>query len=608
MKSLHSKLFFRYAALIFPIIVIFMVILYIILGNTLQKNATSELQADCDNISTLLDTQMEQIDELSKRIVSSDPLHSYLVRDLYSHDIDSYNNKLAFSTTLFDIIKLSFNHMSLNIADIEGHYIYVGNNSIFSIRDPESFYEISWFNPTLLAYGKKKILPPHIPELNSSETPVVSLCRAFSPDDTMNQTAVLELQLQYSYLDKKIKNALHNQKEIKHIYVYDSGGTLVYPYEARPPQNLKKRMLELARSPESAPQSTIYQTRDNASTLFACHASDFTNWTVFVTAEESKIFASFYQFRTLLITASFLLLILLLFITWQIANKMTIPLKKLEQTAHALTFDNLSSYELPDYKSTFKELDSLYRSFEQMQQNLQDSLQDAISAHTMAADAKMLALQSQMNPHFLYNTLASISILAEDGENEQAVKMCDSLSVLLRYMSSNSSMDVALWQELEHLRSYIYLIKVKYGERIQFHINMDDSLSPIKVPRLLIQPLVENCIKYALNVDPPWVIHITGYIKDSCWVIQVKDNGSGFPPDFLDSFHKKVLEIDWKKPLPELSINGMGILNLYMRLFLKYKQDLIFSLDNLPGNGACVTIGGPLTQNIGDKNDEKLSD
>lgn len=608
MKSLHSKLFFRYAALIFPIIVIFMVILYIILGNTLQKNATSELQADCDNISTLLDTQMEQIDELSKRIVSSDPLHSYLVRDLYSHDIGSYNNKLAFSTTLFDIIKLSFNHMSLNIADIEGHYIYVGNNSIFSIRDPESFYEISWFNPTLLAYGKKKILPPHIPELNSSETPVVSLCRAFSPDDTMNQTAVLELQLEYSYLDKKIKNALHNQKEIKHIYVYDSGGTLVYPYEARPPQNLKKRMLELARSPESAPQSTIYQTRDNASTLFACHASDFTNWTVFVTAEESKIFASFYQFRTLLITASFLLLILLLFITWQIANKMTIPLKKLEQTAHALTFDNLSSYELPDYKSTFKELDSLYRSFEQMQQNLQDSLQDAISAHTMAADAKMLALQSQMNPHFLYNTLASISILAEDGENEQAVKMCDSLSVLLRYMSSNSSMDVALWQELEHLRSYIYLIKVKYGERIQFHINMDDSLSPIKVPRLLIQPLVENCIKYALNVDPPWVIHITGYIKDSCWVIQVKDNGSGFPPDFLDSFHKKVLEIDWKKPLPELSINGMGILNLYMRLFLKYKQDLIFSLDNLPGNGACVTIGGPLTQNIGDKNDEKLSD
>lgn len=608
MKSLHSKLFFRYAALIFPIIVIFMVILYIILGNTLQKNATSELQADCDNISTLLDTQMEQIDELSKRIVSSDPLHSYLVRDLYSHDIDSYNNKLAFSTTLFDIIKLSFNHMSLNIADIEGHYIYVDNNSIFSIRDPKSYREISWFNPTLLAYGKKKILPPHLPELNSSETPVVSLCRAFSPDDTMNQTAVLELQLEYSYLDKKIKNALHNQREIKHIYVYDSGGTRVYPYEARPPQNLEKRMLELARSSESDSQTTIYQTRDNASTLFACHASDFTNWTVFVTAEESKIFAPFYQFRTLLITASFLLLILLLFITWQIANKMTIPLKKLEQTAHALTFDNLSSYELPDYKSTFRELDSLYHSFEQMQQNLQDSLQDAISAHTMAADAKMLALQSQMNPHFLYNTLASISILAEDGENEQAVKMCDSLSVLLRYMSSNSSMDVALWQELEHLRSYIYLIKVKYGERIQFHINMDDSLSPIKVPRLLIQPLVENCIKYALNVDPPWVIHITGYIKDSCWIIQVKDNGSGFPPDFLDSFHKKVLEIDWKKPLPELSINGMGILNLYMRLFLKYKQDLIFSLDNLPENGACVTIGGPLTQNIGDKHDEKLSD
>ena len=608
MKSLHSKLFFRYAALIFPIIIIFMILLYIILGNTLQKNATSELQADCDNISTLLDTQMEQIDELSKRIVSSDPLQSALVRDLYSHDVAAYNNKLAFSTTLFDIIKLSFNHMSLNIADIKGHYIYVGNNSNFSIQDPETFYEVSWFRPALTAYGKKLILPPHIPELNKSETPVVSLCRAFAPGDSIDETAVLELQLEYSYLDKKIKNALHNQKDIKQIYVYDSEGNLVYPYEALPPQNLKDRMLELSRTPEFESQTSIYKTRDDSSTLFACHASSFTNWTVFVTAAESKIFAPFYQFRTLLVTSSFLLLILLLFLTWQIADKLTIPLKKLEQTAHALTFDNLSSYELPDFKSNFKELDSLYRSFGQMQQNLQDSLQDAISAHTMAADAKRLALQSQMNPHFLYNTLASISILAEDGENEQAVEMCNSLSVLLRYMSSSSSMDVALWQEIEHLHSYIYLIKVKYGERIQFHIDIEDSLSTLKVPRLLIQPLVENCIKYALNVDPPWMIHISGYIQDSCWIIQVKDNGSGFPADFLKSFYGKISEIDWKKPLPELSINGMGILNLYMRLFLTYKQNIIFSLDNLPGKGACVTIGGPLSEDIGDKDDEKLQD
>ena len=104
------------------------------------------------------------------------------------------------------------------------------------------------------------------------------------------------------------------------------------------------------------------------------------------------------------------------------------------------------------------------------------------------------------------------------------------------------------------------------------------------------------------------MIHISGYIQDSCWIIQVKDNGSGFPADFLKSFYGKISEIDWKKPLPELSINGMGILNLYMRLFLKYKQDLIFSLDNLPGKGACVTIGGPLSEDIGDKDDEKLQD
>lgn len=600
MKSLHYKLFLRYAALIFPTIVIFMVLLFIILGKSLQENATSELQADCDNISTLLDTQLDQIDRLSKRIVSSEPLKAQFLEDLYSHNVASYNNKLAFSNTLFDIIKLSFNHTSLNLADTSGRHIYVGNNSSFTREDPEAFSEIGWFQPTLNAYGKKLIVPPHMPELNSSDTPVISVCRAFSPNNSRDMTAVLELQLEYSYVDKKIQNALHNQKDIKQIYVYDKNGNLIYPYNSAPPKSLKNHMLKIATAPESGDENSVQKATGDTPMLFTSQESSLTEWTVFVAAPERQIFTTFYQFRGILVTVSLLVLILLLFITWQIANKLTIPLKKLEQTVHSLTFDNLGNLELPHYSNTFHELDSLYHSFEQMQQNLQDSLQDTISAYTMAADAKMLALQSQMNPHFLYNTLASIGVLAEDGNRQEVVQMCSSLTVLLRYMSSNSSVNVALWQEIEHLQSYIYLIKVKYEERIQFSIDIDDNMLPLKVPRLLIQPLVENCIKYALNVEPPWIIHICGYLKDSCWIIEVTDNGTGFSSEFLETFQHQIAAIDWKKPLPELSINGMGLLNLYTRLFLKYKEHMIFKLENLPDSGTLVTIGGPYIEDTGE--------
>ena len=95
------------------------------------------------------------------------------------------------------------------------------------------------------------------------------------------------------------------------------------------------------------------------------------------------------------------------------------PIRKLEQTVCSLDLNHLEKFELPEYKNSYRELASLYHSFGEMKENLQNSLQNTIDARTQAVNAQMLALQSQMNPHFLYNTLSSISILAEDGENEK---------------------------------------------------------------------------------------------------------------------------------------------------------------------------------------------
>ena len=96
MKSLHFKLFLRYAAFLFCIFLTFIIILYLLWGNMLRENSTSELQADCDNISVLLDTQMEQVDELSKRIVSSNQIQNLFLRDLYSYGMKRMKTGLPF--------------------------------------------------------------------------------------------------------------------------------------------------------------------------------------------------------------------------------------------------------------------------------------------------------------------------------------------------------------------------------------------------------------------------------------------------------------------------------------------------------------------------------
>lgn len=595
-KTLHYKLFIRYAALIFPTIFVFMVLLYIILGNSLRTNTTNELQADCDNISTLLDTQMDSIDQLSKRIVSSSKLRRTFLEDLYSGSADAYKRSQEFSKELFDIVKLFFDDMSLHMVDVEGRHVYVGGLISFRMEDAEEIKKAEWFRRTLEGNGKKALLPTHVSEWNTEGTLVVSLCRAFAPASSRNETAVLEIQFQYERLAKDLQKTIHNKEDRKEVYVYDSAGQLIYPYEDPPSAEMTAYFTDIAGRPDNGRVPEIFKPESGPAKLVACRYSPYTDWTVFVSASEREIFSTFYLFRILTIMALFLLVILVLFITYRIAERLTTPLKLLEQSAHSLTFDNLDVFEMPDCKNTFKELDSLYHSFGQMKKNLQSSLENVIRAKTMANDAKMMALQSQMNPHFLYNTLASISALAENEETEKVVEICDSLTSLLRYISSGASKWVTLEEEMEQTCSYIHLIEVKYGERIRFEFDVDEELLGQKVPKLLVQPLVENCVKYALNVTPPWIISIHIYREGEKRVIQVKDNGSGFSKEYLKKFEDWILQTDSDETLPELEINGMGLCNLYTRLYLKYGKKMTFELENRPEGGACVTLCSPLEE------------
>lgn len=595
MKSLHYKLFWRYAILILSIISIFMIALYFVWGNTLRANATSELLADCDNISTLLDTQAARMDDISKRIVNSSQIQALFLKDLYSQQADALYNKKDFSNALFDIIRLSFDHMELNMFDTSGRYIHVGMTTTFKNEGVDYISQIPWGQSTLEAYGKKCLLPTRYPELNTTEVPMLSLCRAFAPQNPTKETAILELQIQYPFISQKIEDAIHNQKDKKKIFVYDQGGNLIYPYGETINPETEAYIIELLKNPQEAAQSsTSTFMKKKEPILYTQKTSDTTSWTVFVAESEKDLFHSFYQFRLLIILTTILVLFLILLITNRIAASLSTPIQKLEETARLLTLDNLDSIQFQNRPGNFQELDSLYRSLEQMKKNLQNSLQDVVSAHTMAVDAQMLALQSQMNPHFLYNTLASISILAEEGEDSNIIRMCDDLSLLLRYISSGSTSNVALWQEIEHANSYMNLIKVKYEERICFCMDIDPSLREIQVPKLIVQPLVENCIKYGLEVSPPWMITIRAYMENECWNIRVQDNGSGFSQEYLDTFYQKTATLNPENPLSNLSINGMGLLNLYIRLHLRYKEQMIFKLENIHGSGACVTVGGPL--------------
>ena len=202
----------------------------------------------------------------------------------------------------------------------------------------------------------------------------------------------------------------------------------------------------------------------------------------------------------------------------------------------------------------------------------------------------MLALQAQMNPHFLYNTLTTISIKAENHGDMDIVDMCDNLSSMLRYIAKEGSASVTIAVELDYLEKYLRLMKNRYPAQFTVTTEIPEELTRVQVPKLILQPIIENCFKYAFNKRAPWLIEIKGQMHDGLWSISVTDNGVGFDQEVLAFLQENMASDTFH--FASDNMEKTGLLNIYYRLKLRYGEDAIFQILNLDGEGSTVTIGG----------------
>lgn len=598
-KSIQSNLFMSYSKLIVILILILVAFFYAYVSNSLKENASNALVDKCDNLTTQIDTQLERLNNYSKRIAVSKPIKSLLKQDLYSFTRDSAQKKLDFSDMVFSALDYRIDNISINIFDFNGHYINLSKSSTFKTIPLEKINNLNWISDVMDAKGNKILLEPHTDDWGFGNEPVISLCRSFSEKNTLPHNTVLELQQPFSVIQKIIDKTLSNKTESYTLYILDDKGMIVYAYENAGHDNHNGVTSEYWNSiTDSGTSNGLLQgsTAEVGNTYCAYRTSDQFGWTFLVETSRDVLLKPIIQFRNIIFLTLVAILLTTLLISYQISRSLVIPLRKLQDITTRLDLKTISKDTVPDYSSQYDELNQLYHSFQSMNKKLEASLDEVVSLRSHEIQAKMLALQSQMNPHFLYNTLSTISILAEEDCTTEIIDVCDDLSSILRYISSNNMQKVILMQEIEQSIAYMNLMKIKFEERLVFHMDIDESMYHIRIPKLIIQPLLENCIKYAIHIIPPWVIHIEGSTKENTWFIKVTDNGSGFNPEKLKALENTLASIVPEKSLPELEIDGMGLINLYIRLKLAYREDAVFKIRNLSGGGTEVTIGGIISE------------
>lgn len=211
--------------------------------------------------------------------------------------------------------------------------------------------------------------------------------------------------------------------------------------------------------------------------------------------------------------------------------------------------------------------------------------------------AHMIALQSQMNPHFLYNMLTIIKSMSRQNDATHIGLVCDYLVRMLRYNSDYNEDYVTMESEISHTQDYLELMKVRYEDMFEYQIELASGLDTnmIEVPKLCLQPIVENCFQHGFKQTlPPWRLIIHCRIHENRWYISVIDNGIGIQQEEIDRVYRRINEFleNPSDKLNQLKIGGMGLINTIARFQLKYKQDITFEIKALENGGTRVVIGG----------------
>lgn len=272
---------------------------------------------------------------------------------------------------------------------------------------------------------------------------------------------------------------------------------------------------------------------------------------------------------------------------WFISGSISNPIRDLRKMAASIAEGNLNVRV--ENRNT-DEIASLGTSLNTMAGKLQELLDRSIKEQENLKKSELKALQAQINPHFLYNTLDTIVWMAEANKSEQVIEIVEALSKFFRITLSKGKDWISIRDEIEHVRSYLIIQKIRYRDILNFRIEVDEEILDYNILKLTLQPIVENALYHGIkNRRAGGEILIRGSKIDDKNVIllEVIDNGIGMTKERLDEVQA---ELDNDNTEPSIKENGFGLNNVHKRIELYYGKNYGVSIQSENNKGTHVSL------------------
>lgn len=589
--SVKSLFFISHTALAFVCILTFSLFFYSYVSDILMERQTSSLLTLTDNFQTNTDATLSTMEEVSLNYEYSQQVSptSFPFTTNATSALDMLNT-LKNSFLLANGIQ--YDVIQMNAYDLQGLKLSVGT---YTYSAQMNLDELTWIDETLYNRGLKYIGAPYttslIPGILNSSTSYISIYHALY-DSYGRHVGYVESVQTSKKVFLSIISYVNSDKSNTQIYVFNKEGDLMYPYT-----NLSEEIIDscdfyfTATITAAENYLSVENPLTNDKELMTFSTSSYSEFTYITIQSESVILAPITTFTKILFLLILVILLFVFLASYIVSRNLTRPIYKLLAIFHSTKIDTLGTKEQFNTDTSFNEFDQLNDAFNNMSSQLKDSMNVLLETQQQELKSRSLALQSQINPHFYYNSLSSIMVLAEDNKTSEIMHFAKNLTSMMRYITTGSMQIVTLGSEISYVEKYLYCMKIRHQNSLTYSIKIDSSLLDISIPKLLIQPLIENAVKYGMDCNPPWSIHIYSEITESQWFIHVSDSGHGFTEDALTQLSQRIKDADSSIGLPEMHIDGMGLLNVYLRWRL-YNKENVFYFGNSPDGGGLLTIGG----------------
>jgi len=299
-----------------------------------------------------------------------------------------------------------------------------------------------------------------------------------------------------------------------------------------------------------------------------------TDWWIISVLDYDYITQSLTDIRKFLIAINMFLGVSVIMAISFVSRKMTMSVKQIVTTMSNVQEGDLSS-RINFSKEDRNEITLIGKHFDRMMKTINRQIEEIKEAGRKEKEAEIRALEAQINPHFIYNTLDAINWMAIENGQDEISQMLSRFAQILRYQISDSNSLVTIGEEINYLEKYLFLQKVRFDDSFEYIINCEESVRDCKIYKMIFQPFVENAIVHGYeNIDYCGLlrIEIKSHGRDKL-VFAITDNGKGIPENIVDEIFIKRKKVG----------DSIGILNVLSRLDIYYENQYEISVDNKNG-------------------------